>query len=834
MTYIKIGDFQRPYKVEGPCIAVYGNYLYLAGGDNSAADYTPKPTLKQNLETFEWENLNIDQDKSYSRRLYSGCLLKDDMFYLVYGWDNTIANDSDSIYTLNLSNPIEWKKVETTNCKARDSFSYALVSDKNFYMFGGFTDYDSTNELLIFNIESLSCSSVNGLYFSPPARMYHSMVTINTGIYIYGGESISEKLEDLWKYDNVTQKWKLEKVIGNSPGKRSSHAYGSQGDMMIIWGGYTELGYSNDMFTFDVISSSWNQIFPTGTLPSSRRGSCLVVNLPLLYIFGGETSTGITNELWKYDSGKNTYTQIEYKSDEVPEPVKYPSCDLIEDKIFVSLGATIGEEPVCTVYSFDIIKENWKLETKLNDYIYCRTLAAVKMMNSNNLVVIGGEVWGTDAYKTAQVMSFNPKIVDSFEIDNYYYGGPSVFLGSKIYMFGGGTLIGNTVRLSIPSYNFYLFDLKQFEIAEVQICSTGTYWDDDQCKLCMQGSYSDGRNMTSCEKCDSGKFNSNDGANSETQCYPCPSGTYSSRNGSVLCNSCPGGYKCSVGSTTYYSYDIVSYQTSNQPASYKPDTAGLDKKKYILYGITFGLMLIFFIVSILNKRVKEFLRVLDIYKSNHYFMIGEFKTLKKNRFGGFASIVFAMLAIILIVSAVLDYEYNNVNENKALLPLVILQNTVDNFYGNISTEITFIDYGGECSNETDENPIIAFSNLEYSSFSVKMEKSGKDCKILLDLKQCEIETGAKINLKIPSYTSFCSSIGLDVNSTSSIEDKYSQVSEIVNSGDNVVFRGFKPSQFYIKAVPSLYQPEYNSEDYTGYHVSINSLATPGSTYTINE
>lgn len=41
------------------------------------------------------------------------------------------------------------------------------------------------------------------------------------------------------------------------------------------------------------------------------------------------------------------------------------------------------------------------------------------MVNSNNLVVIGGEEWGTYAFKTAQVMSLNTKKVETFVIDNY-------------------------------------------------------------------------------------------------------------------------------------------------------------------------------------------------------------------------------------------------------------------------------------------------------------------------------------------------------------------------------------------------------------------------------
>lgn len=107
-------------------------------------------------------------------------------------------------------------------------------------------------------------------------------------------------------------------------------------------------------------------------------------------------------------------------------------------------------------------------------------------------------------------------------------------------------------------------------------------------------------------------------------------------------------------------------------------------------------------------------------------MVGEIEILKKNRLGGFASVNFAIMAVILIISASIDYENNDIYENKSILPLDILQNKVNQFYGNITIKITFSDYGGRCSCETDENPMVSFSNLAYSRYSVEMEKSDNE------------------------------------------------------------------------------------------------------------
>lgn len=157
--------------------------------------------------------LNISDEKTYTSRLLASYFLIEDLFYLVFGWSYNLIDDADTIYTLNLSNPVEWNLVNTKDCQGRSTNAFSLVPNEECFMFAGSTFVYYRNELYKFNIENSSCYYIHQACDSPPARMYHSMAIINT--YIYGGENGKDLYEDLWRYDVVTLAWTLEKVLAS-------------------------------------------------------------------------------------------------------------------------------------------------------------------------------------------------------------------------------------------------------------------------------------------------------------------------------------------------------------------------------------------------------------------------------------------------------------------------------------------------------------------------------------------------------------------------------------------------------------------------------------------
>lgn len=816
-------------------IVVYDEMIYIAGGERYEGQ---KPvmntdTYRIDIESKKCEKLDIDS--TYGHRILAGSVLDGSIFYIFFGWSTIESIDLNTTAYIDLSKTdnLEWKMLETEKCEEKDSFGYSLVSN-NIYIFGGFYMGDSTNELVTLDLSTRECYKINSELETPPARMYQSMSAINGKLYMYGGRGLTGRLDDMWVYDIEADLWSSIKTSGTSPGSRSSHASTSQGDIMLIWGGVSDSSFLNDLYKFEVNINTWTKIEPSGTLPSGKRGACIKMLLPKIYIFGGESLSGLTNELWEYDTSFNVYTQIVFTGNSYPAPVKYPLCEIFDSKLFVAFGASEGEEPVCTIYSFNLTEHTWTEEPGLDPYENCRTVSAAHFINSTYLVYIGGEVWGTDAYKTAQVIDIsNDNNLISYTVEDYFFAGASAVFGSKIYMFGGGTSVGSTIRLSIPSYNFYSIDLKSFSDNNLDICSLGTYASSEGCKTCPAGSYTDKEGQDSCEMCKEGTYNYINGASSDKQCYPCPDGSYNPKTGSKVCYDCPVGASCPVGSKSYSIVFIEESLSTSQPASYKPDTSTLNKKKRMLYGIVIGLGFIACVAVLLIKQIKNNLKFLDLFKIRHNFEIGSYMKMEKNRTGGFFAIIFLIVAIILIIIACLDYIYNNIIESKALVPLVLLNSEIEAFTGNLTAKVTLFNYGGDCDSES-ESFSIEFSNLNKDDYSKKLKQDGSSCIIEIKIVNCEVETGASMELKFEDTSSYCSDIRVTLTSTSSIEDTTSMISEIIHADENKVFRGYSPTTFNLLLFPSLYQPEGSSNDYTGYHVSISSNAVKGTMYTINE
>jgi hypothetical protein len=831
------GEDGRIEKLGGGSMVYYSNALYIAAGEllTSTDINQCKKTYRIDLDTRKCKILDIPENESYVETVLAGYFLYDNKFYLVFGWDTPTNSQVETVMYLDLNtSDYKWKKANFPDNIGRDSFGFSLVKDTA-YIFGGYKVQISTNEFITLDLKTNTYQQIHEETKFIPARMYQSMVTINGKLYMFGGKGLTQRLEDLWVFDIIQKEWLLQTSSGTPPGARSSYASTSQGDIMVIWGGVSDSGYLNDLYKYEVTINKWTKIEPSGNLPSGKRGACMMMDLPKIYLFGGESLSGLTNELWVYDTAYNTYSQLSYSGNDRPKVVKYSACDMIEGKLFVALGATEGEEPICTIYSFNLTSSLWSLEMTIEEYD-CRTTPAAHFINKKYLMYAGGQVWGTDANNTVIVVEIDEKKTSTvFYSDVFFYAGASAFHGNTIYMFGGGTLIGNTIRLSIPSYNFYSFNLSLLEIDGVDVCSKGTFFkqDDKKCHVCQAGSYNDEENIEdNCTNCAAGTYNSYEGAGSIKQCYPCPDGYYNPKEGSKVCYICPAGMSCPIGSTSFSVDFMEDPITTHQPESFKPDIVELNRKKYLLFGIVFGIGLISCVVILLVKKVKFYLHQIDLFKRKHNYDIDQKITMKKNKIGGFFGIVFIIIAIVLIVVAILDFIYNNTIENKALIPLVILNNEEEDFRGDIEVELILHNYGSVCDKTIDISEVSYFS-LNKNGGNYTMTKVDSSCVIKINLPDCKIDTGAGIDVKLQNENSYCSDLEITVTSTSSIEDKESLINEKLHADENKVFRGYEPSTFNILLFPSLYQST-DSNKYTGYHVSLYTTANKGTMYEINE
>ena len=798
-----------------------------------------KGLFKYSLENNTWEEIKTSNEYEY--RYYTQTALIGSYLYLLYGWSDSQSYDVETLSYIDLDDPGIWIHFEVAGLEPFDSYSSAVVDDK-IYIFGGYealtAEYLNRMIFLEGKDSDWDFTLINKNYEIPLARQYHSMSAINGELYIYGGLGLTSILGDMWKL-NKEKEWEAVDVLGAAPSYRYGHASASSGDMIAIWGGNSESGLLNDLYLFSAFSNYWKKIEPTGLLPSAKIGCCLIMDLPSIYIFGGRSNAGLSNELWHYDSSNNSYTQI--KAEDPPPARYYASCELLDNSIWVMLGTGASESPLRSIFTFNLVSWVWSEITPEGSPPESRSLGVVKHFN-NSILSLGGQAWTTDPMDTIYLIDPNSGCFSCVgKMPIYFYAGAFTLIETTLYLYGGGSLIGDSLRLSVPSLSFNYLDLKQLKEFN-KMCSPGSYYNssDGKCITCKAGFYSSGYYNNNCTACPRGTYNSNDGATSENQCYPCSYGTYSNVTNATYCLQCPVGKVCPIGSTTYYEDEVVSTLNSIQPENYSIDQSTINIKITIVLASILGCLAICFIIFLLLPFVQDLVKEIDLFYEEHNYELLVKMYIKKNTIGGCFFFMFCLIALIIIGLSWIDYIDDNIIEEKTLRPMAVLDEMVDHISGTFNIKVEFLNYGGKCKSAT--GGLNSEFKIDFQSGSVELgqvsysnKPEGSSCIIELTCSKCELDVSDMISFSLNEEESYCSGISVTLSSESSIPSSSSTMQSYLSSTSYKVFRGYEATVFYFKMTPSYFK-SYISEygDYTGYHVSVDVNPKSGSEHLISE
>ena len=833
----------NPPGLTGPNIAYYSGSLYVyCGQATSSANLSIlyfNDTYQLNMTTMNWTILDLNP--KYESRYYTGSAVIGSKLILLYGWSDQIQADREDVLSLDLISPKGWNQINLKDsCVDVDSFAVASVNGA-IYIFGG---YLQTTSQYVNNMSSINplgeCKLFSENNVSPSARMRHSLVAINGQLYLYGGYGFNGDLADMWIFSESSG-WSSTSIQGTSPGARSGHAYGSQGDVMVIWGGAYNGNFLNDMYMYSAFGNSWVMINATGTIPSARAGACLAYYLEKVFIFGGLTITGLSNELWVYDTALDTYTLLFSNTVSLsinnPPASSFSVCTIANGNFIAMFGTGMSDLPYESVYSFNLTTHVWNALIYSLEANVSRSISVVQYINGY-VVVIGGEEWAIDPYRDIIVIdTIEGTSAITSQLPIYYYGGAFAVLQNKIYIHGGGTVIGNTLTTSIPSSSFFSVELYKLGSSVPVVCGPGSYGAGITCEFCPPGSYAASFGQTSCNLCPKGTYNSKTGASSDRQCYPCPENYYSNAEGATFCYQCPANKYCPIGSLTYLNSRITASSFNVQPLDYKTttDTSSLAQIVYITIGIMFFFVLICYKI---NFTFRNLLINIDQFTHNHNYKLDNPMYLIKNIWGGIFFIIFLLIAVLLICLASFQYEYENIIESKVLMPLVILETIESRITANINIELRLFSYGDICTEECSTSGVISieFLNINYDSATITCVKMDGDCYISVYCIDCQILSGGQILYVLEEKSSYCSAISLNITSNSSIPSSLSSIQEFILPAANTIFRGFQPTKFNIMMTPSLFNSFVSGwpEQLTGYHVFVDSVAVPGSEFLVEE
>lgn len=162
--------------------------------------------------------------------------------------------------------------IEDNLPQALDEHS-AIVHDGKMYIFGGFVNGERDNQIFYFDFTTSRWSRINlsDDDAKPCARAGHTtllqaMVEDNKEtpyMYLFGGKDIeNDKLNDLWRFNLITNKWEKMDPKGEIPMERSGHSASHYQGHMIVFGGLYEITKElNDSFLYNFKTNTWIPFF---------------------------------------------------------------------------------------------------------------------------------------------------------------------------------------------------------------------------------------------------------------------------------------------------------------------------------------------------------------------------------------------------------------------------------------------------------------------------------------------------------------------------------------------------------------------------------------------
>ena len=789
----------------GNSVVFYDDSLYVFG-------YAPLIELPHSklfrfdLWAHTWEVVNVTGQAPEPRIYHYACIYNSEM-YIIYGFFVETLKEYHSIYKFNFLN-LTWYKLSDDSGTSISLAADILIGSKLYILYG------RNLQTILNSVISIDLSYspplrevISPNFINPEARIYHCSVIINQYLYTFGGTDANEDdtqqvFDDMWRFDMINQKWNYVNTLGPAPSKRYDFGCSKTvGDVVAVFGGKGENRYLNDFYFYHETFNTWYQINADGNVPSPRRGACLVYYNYTYFIIGGKNSEKGFNEIWVYSVETNKFNLIEEKIFKNGNDITQAKC-WVEDKGENIEITVVGGCNFLAIPNLNTIKiiffpnnnsvsidSNYKNKSDKIPYIVAPGSALIK---SDNLIfVIGGLLYETLMIIPPRIKNLETSIYTPYALVKKLnlYGSTGVHYEDSFYIFGGSGSAGTYRSPYKRTSNVYKVSFNSSDPIYLG-CSQGHYEDviEKKCKACIPGTYFD---KTECKPCPKGKYSQALAASSIEQCLPCPAGTFLNKEGGSICLTCPNGYTCPVGSSHPKSIFEIPKNDSIQPGAYKDKNTFVNFIVKNLWVSAAAIGFFFIMMSFISISFWQRIEKIDLFVAQHSHELGKPVIHKKTKVGGLFSVLFIITCIITAISGFLSYQLDNINEIKALIPLITLEEKVSAESALVYT--TFYIYGGACGENFVCDPKIIYEDigLSYTYRSVECYMINENCEVRAaynNLKMTQKTSEIKIMMK--EKLSYSSAISINMSLSSSIPNKMSSTITSFSTGfEENLFRG---------------------------------------------
>ncbi len=230
------------------------------------------------------------EERPFARHFHS-CVFYGGFFYVFGGKSNGYHNDlwQYHVYQNN------WKMVKPISGQSKLFARFgqsAVLWQGALYVFGGYDQH------------GFCCDGLHAFQFARNAwfkelkttgkareRYHHTAVVYGRCMYIFGGRSDNEALEDLLEYHFDARSWSIITTTGSPPSKRWGHSAAVVGDRMFVFGGCDGTSCFGDLHEYDFGTRRW-ALVDVPHCPSPRYFHMMTVEGDKMYVVGGKDLWG--------------------------------------------------------------------------------------------------------------------------------------------------------------------------------------------------------------------------------------------------------------------------------------------------------------------------------------------------------------------------------------------------------------------------------------------------------------------------------------------------------------------------------------------------------------
>ncbi|ODV89918.1 hypothetical protein CANCADRAFT_31017 [Tortispora caseinolytica NRRL Y-17796] len=319
---------------------------------------------------------------------------------------NQSPNPQQKPRTRNIHYP--WSRKQLTSLSSTSPFpryghaasDIASIESNEIFIFGGLKGRDMLQDLWAINASTFECRLI--VSDSPPApRIGHSCVLVDNAFIVYGGDTKqhpTDKLDtDLHVLNTLTRQWRTIKIPETAhPGGRYGHSLCSLGSKLYLFGGQRDSEFFNDIYEFDLENlltsksqGEWVLLPVSGNAPNPRTNHSMIIYRNTLILFGGTDSVNWFNDVWCFDLSTSQWTEIS-TAGFVPVPCEGHTAALVDDAMYVLGGRSAESEDLNLLSALKLSSMRWFMFQNMGTGPSPRSGHSMSVSGSK-IYVLGGE-----------------------------------------------------------------------------------------------------------------------------------------------------------------------------------------------------------------------------------------------------------------------------------------------------------------------------------------------------------------------------------------------------------------------------------------------------------